>query len=117
MSQDQDQVQNGQPRQPQPQPQPHPRPSPRVTLGVVSFGLAVGVTWAIFVFVLGLLAAFLDWGVEIASALSSLYLGYGPFFVGAIAGAVWAFVHGLVTGVLIALFYNRFLLRRRRHPQ
>ncbi len=85
-----------------------------MSLGVVSFGLAVGVTSGIFVFVLGVVAAFFGWGVQLASALSSLFIGYGPTFVGAIAGAVWAFVDGLVAGVLIAWFYNRFLLRRRK---
>jgi hypothetical protein len=83
-------------------------------LGVVSFGLAVGLTWAIMVFVLGLLAAFLGWGVPIAGVLASLYVGFGPTFIGSIAGAVWAFVNGLVAGLLIAWFYNRFLLTRRR---
>ena len=29
-------------------------------------------------------------------------------------GAVWAFVNGLVAGLLIAWFDNRFLLTRRR---
>ena len=85
-----------------------------MSLGVVSFGLALGVTSAIFVFVLGVVAAFFGWGVQLAAALSSLYIGYGPTFVGAIAGAVWAFVDGLIAGVLIAWLYNRFLLRRKR---
>jgi len=84
------------------------------TLGVISFGLALGVTFAIFVFVLGVVAAAFGWGVQLAAALSSLYIGFGPTFVGAIAGAVWAFVDGLIAGVLIAWFYNRFLLRRRK---
>ena len=34
-----------------------------LTLGVISFGLAVGVTSAIGVFVLGVMAAAFDWGV------------------------------------------------------
>jgi hypothetical protein len=85
------------------------------TLGVISFGLALGVTSAIFVFLLGVAAALLGWGVQMAVALSSLFIGYGPTFVGAIAGAVWAFVDGLVAGVMIAWLYNRFLLRRRGH--
>ena len=84
------------------------------TLGVVSFGLAIGVTSAIFVFLLGIVAAAFGWGVQMAAALSSIYIGYGPSFVGAVAGAVWAFVEGLIAGVLIAWFYNRFLLRRRK---
>jgi hypothetical protein len=85
------------------------------TLGVISFGLALGVASAIFVFVLGIAAAFLGWGVELAQMLSSLYIGYGPTFVGTIAGAVWAFVDGFVGGILIAWLYNRFLLRRGAH--
>jgi fructose-specific phosphotransferase system IIC component len=84
------------------------------SLGVVSFGLALGVTSAIFGFLLGVVAAAFGWGVQLAAALSSLYIGYGPTFVGAIAGAVWAFVDGLIAGVLIAWLYNRFLLRRRK---
>ena len=85
-----------------------------MSLGVVSFGLALGVTSAVFVLVLGVVAAFFGWGVQLAAALSSLYIGYGPTFVGAIAGAVWAFADGLVAGVMIAWLYNRFLLRRRK---
>ncbi len=85
------------------------------TLGIISFGVALGVTWAIFVFALGIVAALFGWGVFVAEALSSLYIGFGPTFPGAIAGAVWAFVNGFVAGVLIAWFYNRFLLRRQYH--
>jgi len=85
-----------------------------MTLGVVSFGLAIGLTWAILVFVLGLVAALLGWGLGIAIALSTLYVGFGPTLIGSITGAVWAFASGLVAGILIAWFYNRFLLTRRR---
>ena len=86
-----------------------------MTLGMISFGLAVGVTWAIAVFVLGLAAWLFGWGVDAAIALASLYIGYGPSLVGAIAGAVWGFVDGLILGVLVAWLYNRFLLARQKH--
>ncbi len=85
------------------------------TLGVISFGLAVAVTSAVFTFFLGLMATFFGWGIELAAALSSLYIGFSPTFVGTIAGAVWAFVDGFVGGVMIAWLYNRFLLRRAVH--
>lgn len=84
------------------------------TLGVISFGLAVGLTWAIGVFALGIVAWLFDWGGGLAGALATLYIGYGPSFVGAIAGAVWAFVDGLIGGLMVAWFYNRFLLARRK---
>ena len=87
------------------------------TLGVISFGLAVAITSAVFTFFLGLMATFFGWGIELAGALSSLYIGFSPTFVGTIAGAVWAFVNGFAAGVLIAWLYNRFLLRRAVYLQ
>jgi len=83
------------------------------TLGVVSFGFAMGTTSAVLVFVLGIVAAFFGWGAPLAAALSTLFIGFGPTFVGSIAGAVWAFVSGLITGLMIAWLYNRFLLQRQ----
>ena len=84
----------------------------RATLGVISFGLAVGISWALGVFLLGLAAGLFDWGVPVVAILSSLYIGYSPSFVGSIAGAVWGFVDGVVFGVLIAWLYNKLLIRR-----
>jgi hypothetical protein len=85
------------------------------SLGVISFGLAFGVTAAIATFILGVMASAFGWGITLAQVLSSIFLGFGPTFVGAIAGAVWAFVDGFIVGLLIAWFYNRFLLTRRRN--
>jgi len=85
------------------------------TLGVISLGLALGTSWAISVFLLAIVAAAFGWGVNIAVSIQSLYLGYGPTFVGAVTGAVWAFAHGLIGGAMIGWLYNRFLLVRR-HP-
>ena len=82
-------------------------------LGVVSLGLAFGLTFAIFAFWLGLMAWLLGWGVDVAVALSSVFIGYGPSFVGTITGSVWAFVLGMISGSLIGWFYNKFTNRRR----
>ncbi len=84
----------------------------RATLGVISFGLAVAITSAVFTFFLGVVAALFGWGVVLAQILSSLYIGFAPTFVGTIAGAVWAFADGFIAGVMIAWLYNRLLLRR-----
>ena len=86
----------------------------RHTLGVIAFGFALGLTCGIFVFLLGLSASLLGWGLELAVALSSVFIGFGPTIVGTITGAVWAFVDGLVAGILIAWLYNRFHRNRRR---
>ena len=44
-------------------------------LGVISFGLATGVTFAVFVFFLGIMAAFFEWGMVLAATLSSFLVG------------------------------------------
>ena len=85
-------------------------------LGTISFGLAVGVTFAVITLILGLVATFLGWGLLAVSALSSIFVGYGPTIVGIISGGVWAFVTGYIIGLMVAYLYNRFLLRRRGHP-
>jgi hypothetical protein len=73
----------------------------------VPLGLAAGILWSVSVFILGL-TAIGGWGGGIVAGLGTFYIGYGPSFVGAIIGAVWAFVDGLVGGVLLAWLYNMF---------
>lgn len=73
---------------------------------VNALGIAIGVLWAIYVFFCGITAMF-GWGVALVQTLSSLYIGYGPTFVGAVIGAAWAFVDGYIAGVVIAWIYNR----------
>lgn len=80
-------------------------------LGVVSFGLALGITAALVVFLIGVTTAFFGWGILVVQVLSTLLIGYEPSFVGAIAGAVWAFVDGFVAGMFLAWLYNRFAAR------
>lgn len=86
-------------------------------LGVISFGLAIGVTWAFSVAFLAVMAAAFKWGAVFAMTLQNIYIGFGPSFVGAVAGAVWGFVHGFLFGMMVAFFYNRFLFSRYVHHQ
>jgi hypothetical protein len=71
----------------------------------VPLGVAVGVVWAVYVFCVGITAMF-NWGTGIVHGLGTLYIGYGPSVFGAIIGAIWAFVDGLVAGVIVAWIYN-----------
>ena len=87
-----------------------------VSLGVVSFAIACGITWGLAVAVLALTAGLFGWGISLAALLQDLYLGFGPSIVGSIAGAVWGFVNGFVFGAAVAWIYNRTLLSRQRHP-
>jgi hypothetical protein len=86
-------------------------PVASVPLGVVSFGLALGVTLALIVFLIGVTTALFGWGLLVVEVLSTLFIGYGPTFVGSITGAVWAFVDGLIAGMFMAWLYNRFASR------
>lgn len=82
-------------------------------MAVVSFGLALGIVSAVFIFAIGIASWLFGWGTFVVGMLSSLYIGYSPSFVGAISGAVWAFVDGLIGGALFAWVYNKLLRRRR----
>ncbi len=87
--------------------------SEKLTLGIISLGLAVGITTAIFVFLVGLAAGIFEWGTAVVAVLSTLYIGYAPTFVGSITGAVWGFVDGFIAGALVAFLYNLFRRMRR----
>lgn len=71
----------------------------------VALGVAIGATWALGVLFLGFTAMF-GWGAALVPPLASLYLGYAASIVGAIIGAVWAFVDGFIAGAVVAWIYN-----------
>lgn len=71
----------------------------------LALGIAIGVLWAIYAFFAGIFAMF-GWGEALVATLASFYVGYGASIVGAIIGAIWAFIDGFVAGVIIAWIYN-----------
>lgn len=77
-------------------------------LNVLSFGLAIGITWGLGIFILGISAWLLDWGVGLVNVFGSLYFGYHPTFWGSILGAIWGFIDGFIGGIVIAWIYNLF---------
>jgi hypothetical protein len=85
----------------------------RRRLGVISFGVALGFTLALFTFVIGVGATLFGWGILVVQVLSTVYIGYSPSIMGWISGAVWGFVNGFVFGAILAWIYNRILRGRR----
>ena len=73
-----------------------------------AFSLSLAIVFAIAVFLLAITASF-GWGNTMLLEIQSVYIGYKPGLVGGIIGAVWAFVDGLITGYLVAYFYNKFV--------
>ena len=82
-------------------------------LNVVGLGIAFGLVWAIGVLITGWTAMF-GWGDAFVTMVGSFYIGYKASFIGAIIGAIWAFVDLFIGGVLVAFFYNHFSSTKKR---
>ena len=76
-------------------------------LNVQAAGLALGIVWGVFVFLLALAGLFFGYGTEIVEILSTLYRGYNSTFGGGIIGLIWGFFDAYVVGVIGAWLYNR----------
>jgi len=76
-------------------------------LNIRAFALTCGIFWAVVLFLLSLLTMKTGLGLSFVNMVSEVYLGYGPTFVGALIGAVWGFLDGLVCGVIFAWLYNK----------
>ncbi len=76
-------------------------------LHVFPFGLALGIVWGVSVFLIGLYAM-RGVGEAYVNLIGSVYMGYGPTFLGSILGGIWGFFDGLISGIIFALLYNGF---------
>ncbi len=75
-------------------------------LNVKAFALSCGILWSACILVWGWVAM-TGYGVAGVELVGSVYLGYSASFLGAIIGAVWAFIDGAVGGAIFAWLYNR----------
>ncbi len=81
-------------------------------LDVTGLAVGLGISWAACMLFVGWGAMF-GWGVEFVEVMSSVYIGFGPTFVGGIIGAAWGFVDGAIGGLLIAVVYNAVTRKKR----
>ncbi|MBU4308517.1 MAG: hypothetical protein KJ566_01860 [Nanoarchaeota archaeon] len=74
-------------------------------------GLASGILFAACVFLMTLSATWIGYGQHCALSIQDIYgfLGYSISFVGAILGAVYAFIDGFIFAWLLASIYNKLL--------
>ena len=77
-------------------------------LNPMAVGLALGITWAAVVIILGFSTMFFDYGTRWMVLLSTVYIGYMPTLTGSIVGGLWAFVDAFIGGYVIAWLYNKF---------
>jgi hypothetical protein len=82
-------------------------------LNVKALTFSLGITWGLYMLVLGWVGAF-GWGEEAIIIFSSFYIGFEASFVGGIIGAIWGFIDGVVGGLIIAFLYNSFCTKPRK---
>lgn len=80
----------------------------KILAKAVSLGLAVGITWGLYIFVLGLYATYFHHGVELVQLISSLYVGYQATWVGSLLGGLYGLVDGFIFGFFVGFFYKLF---------
>ena len=72
----------------------------------VTFGLAVGLTFALCLAVDAWVAMYWGYGKAMVDHLSTFYYGYDATFIGGLWGALWGFIKGFIIGFLIMFFYH-----------
>lgn len=74
-------------------------------LDPLALGVTGGLTTAVWVVSIGVLARF-GWGDRWRDLFADLYLGYDSSATGLAVGAAWAFVDGFTVGAGFAWLYN-----------
>ncbi|MBS1266126.1 MAG: hypothetical protein MAG795_00091 [Candidatus Woesearchaeota archaeon] len=77
----------------------------KTQIDLKAMALSCGIICGAYVFLIGILASF-GYGIAIVNLLSSLYLGFDATFVGALIGAIYAFIDGAVAALLFGWLYN-----------
>ena len=74
-------------------------------LNVKALAIGIGVPWALCVLAGGWLAQY-GWATGFVQVFQTVYIGYGPSFIGGIIGGIEAFFDGAVAGIIVAYLYN-----------
>lgn len=77
-------------------------------LNIRALAVAVAILWGGAMMLMGWIAPF-GYGREMVDAISTLYIGYGPGFVGGVIGGIWGAVDGGIGGWLFGWLYNWLL--------
>lgn len=77
-------------------------------LNPMSLGLAGGVLYGVFVFIITILGLIAGYGLSYIELLATLFPVYSVTFVGAILGLVYGFILGFVLFYFLGYLYNHF---------
>jgi hypothetical protein len=75
-------------------------------LSACALGFALGLTWALGMLILGVLAWSFHVGEKWVELISTVYVGFAATPVGVLIGTLWAFVEGYISGFVLAVIYN-----------
>lgn len=75
-------------------------------LDVKAFGLACGLVWGLGLFLLTWWIIAFEGATGDATFIGRLYRGYSITPFGSLIGLAWAFVDGLIGGLIFAWLYN-----------
>ena len=78
----------------------------KMRLSACGLGASLGVTSALAVLILGIVASSTHWAHAWVNVVSSIYVGFSATPKGIFIGIVWALVEGFVVGFIIAGIYN-----------
>ncbi|MDY6788671.1 MAG: hypothetical protein SVV03_01780 [Candidatus Nanohaloarchaea archaeon] len=70
--------------------------------------LAGGLTWALALFVGGILSMWIPGWQSMVNWIGQFYVGYGSGFVGSLVGAVWGFFDLFIGLYVFCWLYNYF---------
>lgn len=73
---------------------------------VLSFALACGLTWGLYLGLLALVAMWWGLGSDIIDLLGTGYIGLKATPLGALIGLIWGFVDAFIGGLIFAWLYN-----------
>jgi hypothetical protein len=77
--------------------------------------LAVGLTWGVGLWLLGVVATYTaTWGHAFINALGSIYWGFAASWPGAFWGLFWGFIDGFIGTAVVVWLYNVFGGREHR---
>ncbi len=75
-------------------------------LNVKAFGLSCGLVWGLGLFLLTCWIMIFEGPTGEETIIAKIYRGYNISMVGAFIGLVWAFIDGLIGGLIFAFVYN-----------
>ncbi len=81
---------------------------------ILNFGLSVGISFAVYLFAIAMLAWQFHWGTDLVEITGTWYKGYAPTPLGGLIGILWGFADGFIGGVFVSWIYNMLQSRKEK---